>query len=86
VGSTENDTLAQMFSNAENKLDLFNALNRGSVVLIYTAKEFLKDTSELFGRFFIALLAQAVQERAVLPQGKRMSTFFYIDEAQDYFF
>jgi hypothetical protein len=84
-GVLKNDTLAQMFSSPENKLDLFNALNRGSVVLIYTAKGFLKDQSELFGRFFIALLAQAVQERAVLPPGERMSTFFYIDEAQDYF-
>jgi hypothetical protein len=37
------------------------------------------------GRFFIALICQAAQERASIPENKRRSTFVYIDEAHDYF-
>ena len=37
------------------------------------------------GRFFIALIGQAVQERAVIPEDRRRSTFLYVDEAHDYF-
>ncbi len=55
-------------------------------MLINTAKDLLKqDGCELFGRFFIALLGQAVQERSAIPEGRRRATFVYIDEAQDYF-
>ena len=54
-------------------------------MLINTAKDLLKqDGCEIFGRFFIALLVQAVQERAAIPENKRRATFVYIDEAQDY--
>jgi hypothetical protein len=61
-------------------------MNRGKVILINTAKDLLKEQgSEIFGRFFIALIAQAAQERATLPEAKRLPTFVYIDEAQDYF-
>jgi hypothetical protein len=53
--------------------------------LINTAKDLLKQTgTEVFGRFFIALLAQAAQERATLPKHRRVPTFVYVDEAQDY--
>jgi hypothetical protein len=75
-----------MFSHTRNAVDLFAALNRGSLVLINTAKDLLKqDGCEILGRFFIALLVQAVQERAAIPEDRRRSTFVYIDEAQDYF-
>ena len=40
---------------------------------------------EILGRFFIALIAQAAQERAAIPDDRRRTTFVYIDEAQDYF-
>ena len=85
-GVISNSVLARMFSHTRNAVDLFSALNRGSLVLINTAKDLLKqDGCELFGRFFIALLAQAVQERSAIPEGRRRATFIYIDEAQDYF-
>jgi hypothetical protein len=44
-----------------------------------------QDGCELLGRFFIALLAQATQERSVIAPERRRATFVYIDEAQDYF-
>jgi hypothetical protein len=44
-----------------------------------------QDGCEILGRFFIALISQAAQERAAIPEDLRRSTFVYIDEAQDYF-
>lgn len=82
-GILENQTFERMFSHPRNKLDLFTEMNSGKVILINTAKELLKQNGcEIFGRFFIAMIAQAAQERATLEQ--RMPTFVYIDECQDY--
>lgn len=85
-GILENQTFERMFSHPRSKLDLFAEMNAGKVILINTAKDLLKEQgTEIFGRFFIALIAQAAQERATLPEGKRTPTIVYIDEAQDYF-
>lgn len=81
-----NNALSRMFLHRESKLDLFRSMNRGSVILINTAKDVLKEEyCTIFGRFMIALIAQATQERAAIPQHKRLPTLVYIDEAQDYF-
>lgn len=85
-GILENQTFERIFSHPRSKLDLFAEMNAGKVILINTAKDLLKETgTEIFGRFFIALIAQAAQERAVLPEAKRLPTFVYVDEAADYF-
>lgn len=85
-GVISNPILARMFANERNKLDLFDAMNRGSIILINTAKDLLKqDGCEILGRFFIALIAQAAQERAAIIEEYRRITFVYIDEAYDYF-
>ena len=85
-GILENQTFERMFSHPRSKLDLFSEMNSGKIILINTAKDLLKENgTEIFGRFFIALIAQAAQERAILPVNKRMPTFVYIDEAADYF-
>lgn len=79
-------TLARMFRNTRNKINLFEAMNRGSLILIHTAKDLLKQEGcEILGRFFIALICQAAQERASLTVQERTPTFVYIDEAHDYF-
>ncbi len=76
----------RMFAQERNKLDLFEALNDGKIVLVSTAKDLLKaDGSALFGRFFIAMLAQAALERSTLDEDERTPTFVYVDEAQEYF-
>ena len=76
----------RMFAQRENKLDLFEALNAGKIILVNTAKDLLKDDgSALFGRFFIAMLSQAALERSTIPEWKRTPTFVYVDEAQEYF-
>tara|TARA_R110002124_G_scaffold243235_1_gene408329 strand:+ start:36617 stop:39298 length:2682 start_codon:yes stop_codon:yes gene_type:complete len=76
----------RMFGQAENKLDLYAAMNEGKIILVSTAKDLLKqDGSALLGRFFIAMIAQAALERSVIPAEARTPTFVYIDEAQEYF-
>jgi DNA helicase HerA-like ATPase len=78
--------LDRMFSHTRNKVNLFAEMNKGSLILINTAKDLLKqEGTEILGRFFIALITQAAQERASIPENNRMPTFVYIDEAHDYF-
>jgi hypothetical protein len=78
--------LASMFAAKRNTLDLFSAMNRGSLILISTNKPFLnQDASAIFGRFFIALIRQATRERELGNQDKLRDTFVYIDEAHEYF-
>jgi hypothetical protein len=85
-GILENQTFERMFSHPKSKLDLFTEMNAGKVILINTAKDLLKENgTEIFGRFFIAMIAQAAQDRAVIAKDKRMPTFVYVDEASDYF-
>ncbi|MBS1985524.1 MAG: ATP-binding protein [Bdellovibrionales bacterium] len=76
----------RMFSQKKNKIDLFDALNSGKIILVNTAKDLLKDEGcRLFGRFFISQLVQATIERSAIPEAKRNSAFVYIDEAHEYF-
>ena len=82
---SENRTFDRMLSNSKSKLDLFTEINAGKVILINTAKDLLRQQgTEIFGRFFLALIAQAAQERATLPSSKRLPCYVYIDECQDY--
>lgn len=82
-GILENQTFERMFSHPRNKLNLFDEMNQNKVILINTAKSLLKENGcQIFGRFFIAMIAQAAQERAALQY--RNPTFVYIDECQDY--
>jgi len=85
-GILENQTFERMFSHPRSKLDLFAEMNAGKIILINTAKDLLKEQgSQIFGRFFIAMIAQAAQERATIDEHERMPTFVYVDEAADYF-
>ena len=85
-GVLSNPTLERMFSHPRNKIDLFEAMNSGKIVLINTAKDLLKtEGCQLFGRFFISLIAQAALQRAAISEDRRRSTFVYVDEAHEYF-
>jgi hypothetical protein len=84
-GILSNATFRRMFSHERSKLDLFSEMNSGKVILIDTAKDLLKENgTEVFGRFFIALIANAAQERATLHPSQRLPCFVYIDECHDY--
>ena len=85
-GILENQTFERMFSHPTSKFDMFTEMNAGKLILINTSKSLLKEQgTEIFGRFFIALIAQAAQERATLPDYDRLPVMVYVDEAQDYF-
>jgi len=81
----ENPTLARLFTSPATKIDLFDELNQGSIILVDTARDFLKGASSHFGRIFIALTLQAVLERAAIPESNRRPAFLIVDEAADYF-
>ncbi len=84
-GILSNNTFRRMFSHEKSKLDLFSEMNSGKVILIDTAKDLLKENgTEVFGRFFIALIANAAQERATLHPSQRLSCFVFVDECHDY--
>jgi hypothetical protein len=85
-GILENPTFERMLTAPKNRIDMFGALNAGKIVLVNTAKDFLKaERSSFLGRLFIALTLQAALERAALPEDQRRPAFLYIDEAADYF-
>jgi len=83
-GLIANPALSAMFNSPTNKIDLHTELQRGAVVLIDTSKDTLKaDGSKLFGRFWLALLAQAALKRAQVPPSQRVPTHIYLDEAHE---
>jgi hypothetical protein len=74
----------RMFSSRRNKLDMFDAIQNGKVVLVNTSKALLKsDASALFGRYMIALTIKAAFERVATTE--RPPAFLYVDEAAEYF-
>jgi hypothetical protein len=81
----ENPTLARLFTSPRTKIDLFTALNSNAIILVDTAKDFLKGSSSHFGRIFISLVLQAILERAAIPEHKRKPAFLIVDEAAAYF-
>ncbi len=80
-----NKTFARMMTAKKNKIDIFDAMNKGKIVLINTAKAYLQeDRCRMLGKLFIALTLQATFQRATIPEDKRKAFFVYIDEVQDY--
>ena len=85
LGILSQPVFEKMFGSEQNKIDLFGAMQDGNIIVINTAKDLLKsEGSSMFGRFFIAALAQATQARASLPARDRTPFHLYIDEAQEY--
>ena len=81
----ENPALERLFTSTRTKVDLFSEINNGGIVLVDTAKDFLKDGSAHYGRIFISLVLQAAMERAAIPEHHRRPAFLIVDEAADYF-
>ena len=75
----------RMFGQSEHKVDLFELLNSGKIILINTSKALLKkEGSAIFGKFFLSAIAQAVGERAEIDEAQRTETIVYLDEAHEY--
>jgi len=76
----------RMFTASVNALDLFTEMNRGSIILVNTNVNLLKeDGMVLFGRYIIASALGAAFERADIPLEQRKTTHLIIDEAAPYF-
>jgi hypothetical protein len=81
----EHSAIDGMFCAADCKLDLYTEMQSGKVIIVNADKDYLtQDRTELFGRFFIAMLLQAAQQRAPLRDDQKLPCFCYIDEAHDY--
>ena len=80
-----NNTFQRMFLHEKNKLDIFEAMNAGKILLINTSKAVLQtDGARILGKFFVAMIFQGALQRASIPEKKRRPFFVYIDEAYDY--
>ena len=74
----------RMFSASENRLDMYEAIQGGKIVLVNTNKALLKkDASALFGRYMIAQTLAAAFERVAGTANK--PAYLIVDEAADYF-
>jgi hypothetical protein len=78
-----NPIIRNMFSAVQTKLDIGKAMDEGKVILINNSKSVLTDEgAEFFGRFFIALIVRAAQQRAGRPAESKKTCYVYIDECQ----
>jgi hypothetical protein len=78
-----NPVLRSMFSAAQTKLDMSKEMDAGKVIIINNSKAMLGDEgAEFFGRFFIALILRAAQQRAGKSTAAKKACFVYIDECQ----
>jgi hypothetical protein len=81
----ENPTMERLFTAPASKVDFFTELNRGSLILVDTAKDFLKESHAIFGKLMISLILQAVLERSAIAPDDRKPTFLMVDEAGSFF-
>jgi hypothetical protein len=78
-----NPTLRSMFSATHTKLDLGKEMDAGKVIIINNSKAILGDEgAEFFGRFFVALIARAAQQRGGKSPSAKKPCYVYIDECQ----
>ena len=82
-GVLANQSLDRMMSSPKNTVDLYTALQQGSIIFINTAKDFFgEEGSAIFSRMFVALLGQALLKRAAIKRHERTPSYIYIDEAE----
>jgi hypothetical protein len=79
-GILENPTIEKLFTGNNPILDLGDKMDSGNIILIDTNKDYLKSSSPVFGRIFIAIILQEVYARA---NKKRHPTYLIIDEVQE---
>jgi hypothetical protein len=78
-----NPVMRSMFSATHTRLDLGKEMDTGKVIIINNSKAILGDEgAEFFGRFFVALIARAAQQRSGKPAATKKPCYVYIDECQ----
>jgi hypothetical protein len=80
----ENDTIRSMLLAMRTRFEMGKAMDEGKVIVINNSKARLGDQgAEFFGRFFIAQLLAAAQQRAGRRTEDKRPCYFYIDECQN---
>jgi hypothetical protein len=80
----DNDTMRAMLTASSTRFRIGDAMDTGKIVVINNAKARLGDQgAEFFGRFFIAQLLAAAQQRATRSHDRKPPVYFYIDECQN---
>ena len=83
-GMLRYSTFQKMFLTTENKIDMFENLQSGKVVLVSSPQAILgKEGSRLLSRYFVALTLQAAFERITIPREEWKPAYLFIDEAQE---
>ena len=77
-----NPLLNAIFNSPRTKFDIGKEMDAGKVILINNSTELLEEHgAEFMGRFFIALVLSAAQQRSGRPRSEKLPCYFYIDEA-----
>ena len=79
----DNESMKAMLLAMHTRFDIGKAMDDGKVIIINNSKARLGETgSEFFGRFFIAQVLAAAQQRSG-RRGTKKPVYFYIDECQN---
>ena len=80
----DNDTMRAMLTAATTRFRIGEAMDSGKIVIINNSKARLGDQgAEFFGRFFIAQVLAAAQQRSTRRADQKPPVYFYIDECQN---
>jgi len=74
---------ARMFTQ-EKTIDFFSLLDSPRCIVVDTDKPLMGSGVELFGRTILSMILSAAQRRLTQPAHKRLDTFVYVDEANEY--
>ena len=80
----DNETMRAMLTAAITRFRIGEAMDSGKIVIINNSKARLGDQgAEFFGRFFIAQVLAAAQQRSARKRAEKPPVYFYIDECQN---
>jgi len=78
----DHDLLRAMFLAPKTTFRISEAMDQGAIVIINNSRGRLGNKgAEFFGRFFVAQVLSAAQERSFREAGEKKPVYFYIDEA-----
>jgi hypothetical protein len=78
----DHDLLRSMFLAPKTTFRISEAMDQGAIVIINNSRGRLGNKgAEFFGRFFVAQVLAAAQERSFRAAGEKKPVYFYIDEA-----
>ncbi|MFC1689177.1 type IV secretion system DNA-binding domain-containing protein [Pseudomonadota bacterium] len=81
----ENPSVSRVFQSPKNNLNIDKEMDQGKVILISADRSLLKKAGcAFFGRYFLSLISQAMQNRANQPESGRRKAYVYVDECGDY--